>query len=87
MQLVLQGLNPQEGPDFVSVYLDFVLILSETLDEHQEHLEPGIRRVEEAGMKLKLSKCQFVREEVKYLGYIITPEGLKTNPKLVDTVK
>lgn len=87
MQLVLQGLNPQEGPDFVSVYLDFVLIFSETLDEHQEHLEPGIRCVEEAGMKLKLSKCQFVREDVKYLGYIITPEGLKTNPKLVDTVK
>lgn len=86
MQQVLQGLNPPEGPDFVSVYLDNVLIFSETLDEHLEHLELVISRVEGAGMKLKPSKCQFVRQEVEYLGHIITPEGLKANPKLVDAV-
>ena len=85
MQHVLQGFNPQEGPDFMSVYLDDVLIFSETLDEHLEHLEL-ISRVEGAGMKLKPSKCQFVRQEVEYLGHIITPQGLKANPKLVDAV-
>ena len=85
MQHVLQGFNPQEGPDFMSVYLDDVLIFSETLDEHLEHLEL-ISRVEGAGMKLKPSKCQFVRQEVEYLGHIITLQGLKANPKLVDTV-
>ena len=66
MQQVLQGLNPQEGPDFVSVYLDDVLIFSETLDEHLEHLQLVISRVEGAGMKLKPSRCQFLRQEVEY---------------------
>ena len=56
------------------------------MDEHLEHLELVISRVEGAGMKLKPSKCQFVRQEVEYLGHIITPEGLKANPKLVDAV-
>ena len=43
--------------------------------EHLEHLESVISRVEEAGMKLKPSKWQFVRQEVEYLGYVITPKG------------
>ena len=83
MQQVLQGLNPQEGPDFVSVYLDDVLTFSETLDEHLEHLQLVISRVERAGMKLKPSKCQFVRQEVEYLGHIITPQGLKAKLTLL----
>ena len=43
--------------------------------------------MEEVGMNLNPSKWQFVRQEVEYLGYVITPEGSKTNPKLLDDVK
>ena len=38
MQRVLAGLNPPDGPDFVSVYLDDVLVFSRSLQEHLEHL-------------------------------------------------
>ena len=38
MQHVLMGLNPPDGPDFVAVYLDDVLIFSQTLQEHLIHL-------------------------------------------------
>ena len=54
MQRVLMGLNPTEGPDFVSVYID-VLVFSRSLDEHLKHLTQVIRRLQDAGLKLKPS--------------------------------
>ena len=64
MQRVLMGLNPEEGPDFVSVYIDDVLIFSRTLTEHLQHLKLVIQCLLEAGLKLQPSKCHFVRKEV-----------------------
>ena len=87
MERVLAGLNPEEGPNFVVVYIDDVLIFSRSLEEHFQHLRMVLRRIEEAGLKLKPSKCQFLRREVEYLGHLITPEGLQTNPRLVTAVK
>ena len=48
-----------QQPDFISVYLNDVVIFSETVDQHLEHLELVISRVNGAGMKFK-PKCQFV---------------------------
>jgi len=86
MQRVLGGLNPEAGPDFVAVYIDDVLIFSRTISEHLSHLQAVISRIEEAGLKLKPSKCYFARQEVEYLGHLVTPEGLKTNHKLVESI-
>ena len=86
MQRVLAGLNPEEGPDFVAVYIDDILVFSRTLEEHLEHLRAVIERLEEAQLKLKPVKCQFIRKEVDYLGHILTPEGLKVNTRLVEAV-
>ena len=60
---------------------------SRTLTEHLQHLKLVIGRLLEAGLKLQPSKCHFVRKEVVYLGHIITPDGLKPNPRLVSAVK
>lgn len=87
MERVLARLNPVDGPDFVVVYIDDVLVFSRTLEEHLEHLRLVIQRIQEAGLKLKPTKCHFIRKEVEYLGHIITPEGLKTNPRLVAAVE
>ena len=81
------GLNPASGPDFVAVYIDDVLVFSPTLTEHLTHLQAVIKRISEAGLKLKPSKCRFVRSEVEYLGHLVTPQGLKTNFKLVEAVR
>ena len=59
MQQVLMGLNPEDGPDFVSVYIDDVLVFSKTLEEHLHHLEMVLKRIIEVGLKLKPVKCQF----------------------------
>ena len=87
MERVLAGLNPEDGPDFVVVYIDDILVFSRTLEDHLEHLRQVIQRIQAAGMKLKPSKCRFIRQEVEYLGHVITPQGLKTNPRLVATVE
>lgn len=86
MQQVLSNLKTDNERDFAEVYIDDVLIFSETLEEHLQHLRLVFERLERAGLKLKPSKCHFLRESVEYLGHLITPQGLKPNPKQVQAV-
>ena len=69
-------INPMEGPDFVSVYIDDVLVFSRTVDEHLDHLVRVIERRQVAGLKLKPSKCFFLCQEFEYLGHRIMPRAL-----------
>ena len=87
MQQLLIELNSSEGADFVSVYIDDVLVFSPSLEKHVEHLERVITSLAKAGLKLKPSKCKFVRSEVCYLGHVITPQGLKTSEEHLNAVK
>ena len=73
-QQVLRGLNPSDGHDFVSVYLDDVLVFSEV---HLDHVKQVLERVSTAGLKLKPSKCYFLCHTVEYLGHLVTPQGIK----------
>ena len=54
---MLSGLNPAEGPDFVAVYLDDVLVVSETLDDHLMHLHLVLERIGQAGLKFNVILC------------------------------
>ena len=87
IERVLSKLNPDDGPNFVSVYIDDVLVFSRTLDEHLELLRRVLERIESAGLKLKPSKCSFLRTEVQYPGHVITPSLLNTNSNLVSAVR
>ena len=87
MQKLLTGLNPANGPDFVSVNVDDVLIFSETLEEHIHHIKLVLDKLKEAGLKLKPTKCSFVQEGVDYLGHVITSDGLSPNPARIEAVQ
>ena len=87
MQHVLVPLNPSTGPDFVSVYLDDILVFSPTLTEHMRHLKIVLEKIAEIGLKLKPTKCRFAQRELEYLGHIVSRQGLKTNPRLVEAVE
>ena len=64
MERVLSGLNPKDGPeDYVSVYIDDVIVFSRTLEEHLQHLCQVIQRISDAGLKLKPSKYHFILQE------------------------
>lgn len=60
----MMGLNPPDDSDFVSVYVDDVLVFMETLEEHLQHLWLVIDKFRGAGLKLKPSKCSFVQDRV-----------------------
>jgi hypothetical protein len=72
---------------FCTAYLDDTLIYSDTFEEHQEHVNWVLEAFEKAGLHLKPEKCQFHRQEVKYLGLIISTEGIKMDPEKITTVQ
>ena len=72
--------------EFVIVYLDDILILSKTEEEHIIHLRRVFQRLSEYNLKLRFDKCKFFKKELKYLGFILTPEGVKPDPEYVDKV-
>jgi len=87
MQKKLMDLNPKDGADFVTVCIDDILVYSKTLEQHLDHLKAVMSKLIQTGLKLKPSKCLFVRSEVNYLGHIITPEGLKTSNQHVTAMR
>jgi len=69
------------------IFLDDILIFSDTFDEHLYRLEHVFQKVTESGMKLSPKKCHFCQPKVKYLGHIISSKGIETDPEKIDKVK
>ncbi len=65
---------------FVVVYLDDILIFSKTEDEHLEHVRQVLDRIRQGGYFLKLSKCDFFKSEIKFLGHIVSASGIRPDP-------
>jgi transposase InsO family protein len=61
--------------EFVLVYLDDIIVFSKTEDDHIRHLRTVFDLLAKEGLKLKLSKCDFFKTTIKYLGHIITAKG------------
>ena len=70
----------------VVVYLDDILIYSDTLEEHRKHVREVLRRLRKAGLYARADKCEFERDTVEYLGYILSPDGLKMSEDKVKAI-
>jgi Reverse transcriptase (RNA-dependent DNA polymerase)/RNase H-like domain found in reverse transcriptase/Retroviral aspartyl protease len=68
------------------VYLDDILIFSRTAEEHEQHLRQVFALLRHYKFYCKLSKCDFNKAEVKYLGHIVGADGIKVDPAKVATV-
>ena len=66
MDRVLQGCE-----DCFAAYLDDVVIYSNTWDEHLQHLKRVLHHIREAGLTLNAQKCDWARQEMRYLGYLL----------------
>ncbi|XP_062864462.1 uncharacterized protein K02A2.6-like [Trichomycterus rosablanca] len=69
--------NLLQGVPRVAVYLDDILVTGVNDDEHLKNLAEVLRRLEEAGLRLKRNKCAFMESEVQYLGHIVDARGLQ----------
>ncbi|XP_072572259.1 uncharacterized protein [Paramormyrops kingsleyae] len=71
----------------VIVYLDDIIVFGRSLEKHEERLFKVLDRLEEAGLKVSIDKCQFCLPEVKYVGHVVSAEGISTDPEKVEAVK
>lgn len=68
----MRAINKTIGDDchnFALVYLDDILIASDSLEQHYKHLDLILGRMEEAGFRLNESKCEFLKNEISFLGH------------------
>eukprot|EP00253_Pinus_taeda_P013819 PITA_13819 len=71
---------------FVLIFIDDRLIYSCTMEEHKEHLRLVLQTLREHQLYAKFRKCDFFKEEIQYLGDIITKEGIAVDPEKIKTI-
>ncbi|GFU37431.1 retrovirus-related Pol polyprotein from transposon 297 [Trichonephila clavipes] len=71
---------------FVSVYMDDVIITSPSFKDHLDHLTQVFTLLRDAGLTLNKEKCHFARDKLKYLGLIISKEGIETDNKKIQAI-
>ncbi len=71
---------------FIYVYLDDILIFSSSLQEHVQHVRRVLQRLLENGLFVKAEKCAFHAQSVPFLGFIVSPEGVRMDPDKVKAV-
>ena len=83
MERVLHGLHWKS----LLLYLDDIIVIAPDFDTHMSRLEEVLNRLQQAGLKLKPSKCELLQSEVRYLGHIVSATGVATDPEKVVAVK
>ncbi|GBO01646.1 Retrovirus-related Pol polyprotein from transposon 297 [Araneus ventricosus] len=81
METVLRGLTSES----CLVYLNDIIIVGRTFEEHLNNLSKVFQRLQKANFKLNPKKCRFFQKEVAYLGHVISA-GVKTDPKKIKAV-
>ena len=82
MESVLSGLAREK----CLVYLDDVLVIGRTFQEHLTNLKEVFTRLAKAGLKLKPSKCKLARGELDFLGYVVSGNRISVDSKKVAAV-
>ena len=67
-------------------FLDDIVTMGRTLDEHLSRLDDVLECIEKSGMKIKLRKCHFLETELKVLGHIVSAKGVACDPAKVKAV-
>jgi len=71
---------------FVAIYINDILIYSNTKKEHIKYVKKVLQRLRELGLRVDVRKLEFNINEVKFLGLVITEGGIKIDPSKVSTI-
>ena len=71
---------------FMVVFIDDILIYSETAEEHEEHLRVVLARLREHKLYAKFSKCEFWLKKVPFLGHVLSKDRISVDPSKVQEV-
>ena len=82
MNLVLRGLNW----DTVLAFLDDILVLGKSFDDHLQNLRQVFTRLRDFGLRLKPKKCAFFQAEVEFLGRRVSQAGLRLGQEHIEAV-
>ncbi|KAK3083233.1 hypothetical protein FSP39_017411 [Pinctada imbricata] len=82
MERVLAGLSWVK----CLIFLDDIIVMSKSFSTHIENLQEVFDRLNRANLKLSPEKCCLLQTEVKYLGHIVSKEGIKTDPNKIQSV-
>ena len=69
-----------------AIYLDDLIIFSNSLEQHLERLDKVLNRLKECNLKLNAKKCKFLQTKVKYVGHIVSESGIEADPEKLDKV-
>ena len=73
--------------EFCTAYLDDILIYSSSMKEHWQHVQKVLIKLQEAEIPVDVAKCEFHITKTKYLGLIISVDGIKMDPAKVESIK
>ena len=80
---IIQILSGLSG---VFCYFDDIIVGGKTRNEHNQNLERVFKKLDECGLKLNFSKCRFGLTSLKFLGHIISKEGIRSDPEKVEAI-
>ena len=69
------------------IYLDDLIIFSDTFEQHLERLDIVLTRLQQCNLKLSPDKCYFLQERVKFLGHVVSHEGIETDPDKIEKIR
>lgn len=81
MHEVLRGLD-----DIVFCFVDDMLVFSRNKEEHRQHLQLVLERLDTFGVSLNIGKCEFDRETIEFLGYEVSSEGIKPTQNRIQAI-
>ena len=71
---------------FVVVFMDDILIYSQSEEEHEDHLRIVLQLLRDHQLYAKFSKCEFWLTEVRFLGHVVSTFGVSVDPEKVEAV-